>query len=278
MRSPRTSISRSRTRRSTRSGSRARTRSRSTVSCRGPRSTTATSTSPYYIAPTDKVGQEAFSVIRDAMAEKKMVGLARVVLYRREHVVMLEPSRRASRRPRCVTPMRCAAPRRYFEDIPDLKLPAEMRKLAAHIVETKEAHFEPEKFQDHYENASMELLRRKKAGMPVEPVVEEPDHPSGHQSDGRAEGEHQRRRQEARGGVHRYPPDDREEKIRARLIGPRIIQASVIGSCKSLRPHPEEAALARPSRRMARGNAFAVWPPFETHGLRPCSSGRGPNV
>src|SRR6201996_1736376 len=46
--------------------------------------------SPYYIAPTDKVGQEAFSVIRDAMSEKKMVGLARVVLYRREHVVMLE--------------------------------------------------------------------------------------------------------------------------------------------------------------------------------------------
>src|SRR4030095_6467075 len=36
--------------------------------------------SPYYIAPTDQVGQEAFSVVRDAMREKKMVGLARVVL------------------------------------------------------------------------------------------------------------------------------------------------------------------------------------------------------
>jgi DNA end-binding protein Ku len=47
--------------------------------------------SPYYIAPTDQVGQEAFSVIRDAMRDKKMVGLARVVLSRREHVVMLEP-------------------------------------------------------------------------------------------------------------------------------------------------------------------------------------------
>src|SRR5262245_39564212 len=46
--------------------------------------------SPYYITPTDQVGQEAFSVIRDAMREKKMVALARVVLARREHVVMLE--------------------------------------------------------------------------------------------------------------------------------------------------------------------------------------------
>jgi DNA end-binding protein Ku len=131
--------------------------------------------SPYYIAPTDKVGQEAFTVIRDAMHEKEMVGLARVVLYRREHVVMLEPFDKGL----LATTLRYAYEVRnateYFEDIPDLKLPAEMRKLAAHIVETKQAHFEPEKFQDHYENALTELLRKKKAGMPVEPVVEEPE-------------------------------------------------------------------------------------------------------
>ncbi len=47
--------------------------------------------SPYYIAPTDEVGQEAFIVIREAMREKKMVGLGRVVLYRRERILMLEP-------------------------------------------------------------------------------------------------------------------------------------------------------------------------------------------
>ena len=37
---------------------------------------------PYYLAPEDKVGQEAFAVIRDAM-KKKMVGIARVVMARR---------------------------------------------------------------------------------------------------------------------------------------------------------------------------------------------------
>src|SRR5207248_4381073 len=46
--------------------------------------------SPYYIAPTDRVGQEAFSVIRDAIRAKDMVALGRIVLTRREHVVMLE--------------------------------------------------------------------------------------------------------------------------------------------------------------------------------------------
>jgi DNA end-binding protein Ku len=40
--------------------------------------------SPYYIAPTDKVGQEAFAVIRDAMRGKGMVGLGRVVIAKRD--------------------------------------------------------------------------------------------------------------------------------------------------------------------------------------------------
>jgi hypothetical protein len=46
--------------------------------------------SPYYIAPTAQVGQEAFAVIRDAIREKGMVALGRVVVSRREYVVMLE--------------------------------------------------------------------------------------------------------------------------------------------------------------------------------------------
>lgn len=47
--------------------------------------------SPHYLVPDDPVGEEAFSVIRDAMAATKMVGISRVVLYRRERAVMLEP-------------------------------------------------------------------------------------------------------------------------------------------------------------------------------------------
>ena len=46
---------------------------------------------PYYIAPDGKVAEEAFAVIRDAMREKDVVGIGRVVLYRRERIVMLEP-------------------------------------------------------------------------------------------------------------------------------------------------------------------------------------------
>jgi DNA end-binding protein Ku len=130
--------------------------------------------SPYYVAPTDQVGQEAFAVIRDAIREKGLVALGRVVVSRREYVVMLE----AFEKGLLATTLRYAyevrEPASYFEDIPDLKLPAEMRQLAAHILDTKASHFDPTKFNDHYETALVDLLRAKQAGRIVEAPKDEP--------------------------------------------------------------------------------------------------------
>jgi Ku protein len=133
--------------------------------------------SPYYISPTDQVGQEAFSVIRDAMREKKMVGLARVVLTRREHVAMLEPFDKGLLATTLRYPYEIRDHADYFEDIPELKLSAEMMKLAAHIVDTKAGHFDPKAFEDHYEKALVELLKSKQAGLPVETIGEETSAP-----------------------------------------------------------------------------------------------------
>ena len=128
---------------------------------------------PYYLAPTDQVGQEAFAVIRDTIRDKKMVALGRIVLARREHVVMLE----AFDKGLLATTLRYAYEVReaagYFEDVPDLKLPAEMKELAAHIVDSKATHFDPSAFEDHYESALVDLLRAKQAGRMVEAPKEE---------------------------------------------------------------------------------------------------------
>jgi len=43
-----------------------------------------------------------------------------------------------------------------------------MLELAAHIVETKAGHFAPEEFEDHYEDALKELLKKKQAGVHIE--------------------------------------------------------------------------------------------------------------
>src|SRR5579863_8357093 len=46
---------------------------------------------PYYIVPNERVAEEAFAIIRDAMRDEKVVGLGRVVMARRERIMMLEP-------------------------------------------------------------------------------------------------------------------------------------------------------------------------------------------
>src|SRR5262249_4157190 len=112
--------------------------------------------SPYYLTPEDRVGQDAFAVIREAMRRKDMVGLGKVVISRRERIVMLEPFDKGL----MATTLRYAYEVRdavqYFEDIPSIKLPSEMIELAEHILETKAGHFDPAEFEDRYENAVVE--------------------------------------------------------------------------------------------------------------------------
>ena len=47
--------------------------------------------SPYFVSPADEVGEEAFAVIREAMAESGVVGISRLVMGGRERAVMLQP-------------------------------------------------------------------------------------------------------------------------------------------------------------------------------------------
>ena len=124
----------------------------------------------YYIAPDDRVAQEAFAVIRDAVRDRGMAGLGRVVMARRERLLLLEPLDQGL----MGTTLHSAAEVRdetsVFEDIPDVKYPKEMRDLAVHIIEGKAAHFDTKMFEDRYENALIELVRSKQEGHGVKTV------------------------------------------------------------------------------------------------------------
>jgi len=67
--------------------------------------------SPYYIGPNEPVGQEAFAVIREAMRGKEMVALGRVVLAKRERVIMLQPWEKGLMGTTLRYPMKCVTPR-----------------------------------------------------------------------------------------------------------------------------------------------------------------------
>ncbi len=122
---------------------------------------------PYYIAPNERVGEEAFAIIREAMRDEKVVGVGRVVMARRERIIMLEPLGKGL----MGTLLRYAYEVRgedaYFEEIPDLQLAGEMKDLAHVIIQRKAGHFNPEEFADRYEDAVVELIRKKQAGLPA---------------------------------------------------------------------------------------------------------------
>jgi DNA end-binding protein Ku len=126
--------------------------------------------SPYYIAPDGQVGQDAFAVIRDTIGKLNMVALGRVVLTRREHVIALEPRGRGLLGMTLRYPYEVRDEQSYFEDIPELKLPKDMLDLASHIVNSKSGHFDPSHFEDRYENALIDLLKKNEAGEKIEPT------------------------------------------------------------------------------------------------------------
>ena len=119
---------------------------------------------PYYLAPADKVSEEAFAVIREALDKKKMAGLARIVLYRRERPVVIEPLGKGM----LLTTLRYDNTVRkadtVFDEVKDVTVEADMLDLAGTIIDRKAGKFDPSKFEDEYENALLELIEAKKKG------------------------------------------------------------------------------------------------------------------
>jgi DNA end-binding protein Ku len=126
---------------------------------------------PYYIVPDGKVGHDAYAVIRETIRSLDKVALARVVLTSREHVIALEARDKGLMGMLLRYPYEVRDAADYFDDIQDVKITKDMLDLARHIVEQKSGHFDPSKFQDHYETALQDLLQKKRAGQPIEKLA-----------------------------------------------------------------------------------------------------------
>ena len=119
---------------------------------------------PYYITPSEPVGQEAFAVIREAMRGKGMVALGRLVLSKRERVIALEAYGKGLLGTTLRYPYEVRTAEDYFCDLPDLTLAPDMLTLAEHILDRKAGEFDPATFRDRYEEALLAHLKAKQAG------------------------------------------------------------------------------------------------------------------
>lgn len=114
---------------------------------------------PYYVAP-GRAGTKAYGLLRDVLEERKLVGIATLVMRQREHLVAVEPAGDLL----AVTTMRWAHEIRATKD---LDVPArgeasdKEMKLARQLVETLERDWEPEKYRDSYRDVLMGISRRR---------------------------------------------------------------------------------------------------------------------
>ncbi|MDA9406357.1 non-homologous end joining protein Ku [Bradyrhizobium sp. CCBAU 45384] len=124
---------------------------------------------PYYLRPDGKVGHDAFAVIRETIREMDKVAIGRVVLTNREHIIALEPMDKGLVGTLLRYPYEVRSEQEYFDEIQDVKVTKDMLDLAKHIVNQKAGRFDPEKFEDHYETALVDLINQKRAGKVIRP-------------------------------------------------------------------------------------------------------------
>jgi len=122
---------------------------------------------PYYLAPSEETGVEAFAVILEAMRQKKRIGIGKLVLNMRERICALEPrdNRILLTTLRTHEDIVAASDVGGIETLP--KPDRSMLEIAEKILEQQVGEFDPSTFTDRYEDAVRDLIARKKKGQKV---------------------------------------------------------------------------------------------------------------
>lgn len=119
---------------------------------------------PYYVAPSEESAIDAFAVIRDALKAKKKVGLGQIVLGGRERIAALQPFGKGMLLETLRYPEDLKKSETFFAPIEAQKADKAQIDLASQLIDQKAGAFEPDKFEDHYEDAVRELLEKKMKG------------------------------------------------------------------------------------------------------------------
>ena len=127
---------------------------------------------PYYLAPSDRAGADAFNVIREAMQSRGVAALAQAVLFRRARFLLLHGYGAGMLASTLNYNYQVRSAKDAFAEVPELKLEGEMLALAEHIIETKKGSFDPRAFTDRYETSLVDLVKAKMEGRTITPAPE----------------------------------------------------------------------------------------------------------
>lgn len=122
----------------------------------------------YYLAPSDKMANEAFALIREGLRKNKVAAIAQTVLFRRARNILIRPHDNGLIATNLNFDYEVRSAKEAFSDIPTTKIKGEMLELAEHIINTKKGRFDASAFEDRYESALAELVKAKIEGKPIE--------------------------------------------------------------------------------------------------------------
>lgn len=118
---------------------------------------------PHYLAPDGAVGAEAFAVIRAAMEDTRTAGFARLVLYRREHPVLIRPRGKGMMLWTLRYGGEVRAPDGLFSAAEESKGDPAARKLVARLIADRTVAWEPESLMKDPVQADLKALVARKA-------------------------------------------------------------------------------------------------------------------
>jgi DNA end-binding protein Ku len=123
----------------------------------------------YYMAP-DEAGEKPYALLFEALKNTGRVGVAKVAMHNREHIVILRPGQNGVL---MHTMYFSHEIRKVDEFRTDVSLVKEKElALATNLLEALAASFEPEKYTDEYRDNLLRMIEMKKAG---EEIVATPE-------------------------------------------------------------------------------------------------------
>jgi DNA end-binding protein Ku len=122
---------------------------------------------PYFLAPSQKDATEAFLLLRDGMRAKKVAAVAQTVLFRRLRTLLIRAHDDGLVATTLNFDYEVRSSDEAFDEIPTVKITAEMLDLAQHIIKTKMGSFDPAAIEDRYEDAVAELVKAKIEGRKI---------------------------------------------------------------------------------------------------------------
>jgi DNA end-binding protein Ku len=119
---------------------------------------------PHYLVPDDPVGEEAFVVIRNAMESTRMVAISRLVLYRRERAVMLEPRGKGIVLWTLRYGDEVRDPDDYFGTIGGTELEPDLMNLVMNLIEERTKPWDTHMADDPVQARLIDIIASKKKG------------------------------------------------------------------------------------------------------------------